>query len=304
MFEFIRESLLCSSDDSPKRDLNLKRRPGEIISSQGTPLVPRAVASAPAMARRCHEGAFRQRRARTPSPLTGRLSSRSPGCSFRTAPSFREPLGGSLAYTGAAAAQQEELLPGRGLYVPMQRGIESRGASRSAAQRVRSLDAGSQRSLGLPAPPVAAAFTLPATGTAEEELVGERPSRPLQARPGVPPSCAWGPSGSFLVSEGGGLGGSFYSVTGRGDARLEAMRVAGAPPPPASGAPPTLHPTPLPPPPPLGTPGTPFFLRPEGQQPAAQFQQVQRPPPSPAARQAFMPGASAFAVPVFIAVTG
>mmetsp|Transcript_113813 Transcript_113813/g.353594 ORF Transcript_113813/g.353594 Transcript_113813/m.353594 type:complete len:327 (+) Transcript_113813:98-1078(+) len=142
MFDFLRESLLCSSDDSPKRDMssNPRRRPGEIISSQGAPVHPPLVES-PAVQTmhwdyqwpKSRSSCSRQRR--TPSPLrsTG-ISSRSPAPSFRAARSFREALGGSLAFSGAAAAQQEESLPGRGLYVPMQRGLGPRGTSRPLAQ--------------------------------------------------------------------------------------------------------------------------------------------------------------------------
>jgi len=63
-------------------------------------------------------------RCRVPSPL------RSPNSSFRTSTSsFHSALGNSVAYSGAAFAQQDDTLPGRGLYVPMQRGLGPRGPS-------------------------------------------------------------------------------------------------------------------------------------------------------------------------------
>lgn len=136
MLEFLRENLLCSSGDSPKRNLSSKsrRRPGEIISSQGTagqpPLQP-AACSLQLDNHRAKSRSTCSRQPRTPSPLQRRWGgSRSP------ASSFRETLGNSLAYTGAAASQQDDL-PGRGLYVSMQRGLGPRGASRPMVPRAR-----------------------------------------------------------------------------------------------------------------------------------------------------------------------
>mmetsp|Transcript_102780 Transcript_102780/g.299784 ORF Transcript_102780/g.299784 Transcript_102780/m.299784 type:complete len:324 (-) Transcript_102780:169-1140(-) len=254
MFEFLRENLLCSSDDSPKRELNSRRRPGEVISSQGNPVHPlqqRETASAPALpyerqrARRNNSRSNYGRARRTPSPLPHRWSSsRSPCSSFRTAPSFREALGGSLAYTGAAAAQQEELLPGRGLYVPFQRGLEPRGVSRPPpALRARS-PAAPEEEEGRPRN---GSFIHRAADTSLALGVGSSFEHREVTRQGSAAAGAWGGGGgSFLLgSEPCGLlpgrDGSFYAVPGRGDPRLEAMRAAGTPPPPAAQT------TPLPP---------------------------------------------------------
>jgi len=193
---------------------------------------------------------------RTPSPLPCKWShSRSP-VSFRTAPSFREALGSSLPYTGAAAAQQDDLLPGRGLYVPMQRGLEARGTSRPP---VRS-EGAAHSARGTPTTP--SAFVLPAGGgQGDEEAITEpwgRDAAPsgrsgiygglpagssfeqheaLHAWQQVPAApSSWGSGGSFLLGTEAGFvtgrdSGSFYGVRARGDPRFEALRAAGAPPP-------------------------------------------------------------------------
>uniref|UniRef100_A0A7S1L3F7 Uncharacterized protein n=1 Tax=Alexandrium catenella TaxID=2925 RepID=A0A7S1L3F7_ALECA len=267
MFEFLRESLLCSSDDSPKCEPNPRRRPGEIISSQGScvqPPPPREPLSVPKplwerqRPRRCNSRTNCNRLRRTPSPLPGRWSaSGSPCSSFCTAPSFREALGGSLAYTGAAAAQQEEPLPGRGLYVAMQRGLEPRGTSRSSRNmglRARSPQpvddeeaCGGSRSGSFlqrhPDASVAVGSTcMAATGGSFEQREAIRPTPSMAGLPPFPSG-----NGSFLLgAEPCGLlpgrDGSFYAVPNRGDPRLEAMRAAGAP------QPPMQQPLPQPPP--------------------------------------------------------
>lgn len=136
MFENLREILLCSSGDSPRRHPNsskLRRRPGEIISSQGTarPVTPQhilpATTDAPSWHHHYHgvkRQQVRSQQLRTPSPVQRHWG----GCRSPTA-SVREAFGNSLTYSGAAAMPENEL-PGRGLYVSMQRGLGARGTSR------------------------------------------------------------------------------------------------------------------------------------------------------------------------------
>lgn len=136
MFENLREILLCSSGDSPRRHPNsskLRRRPGEIISSQGCarPVTPQHVLPVSADTQSWHHRYHgvksphvRTQQLRTPSPVQRHWG----GCRSPTA-SVREAFGHSLTYSGAAAMPEDEL-PGRGLYVSMQRGLGARGASR------------------------------------------------------------------------------------------------------------------------------------------------------------------------------
>lgn len=93
---------------------------------------------------RDHDRARRGGRHRRESgELRTRCSSpfRSPTSSFRTnTSSFHSALGGSLACSGAAFGHQDEAVPGRGLYVPMQRGLGPQGpapANRDALNRSR-----------------------------------------------------------------------------------------------------------------------------------------------------------------------
>mmetsp|Transcript_96629 Transcript_96629/g.288518 ORF Transcript_96629/g.288518 Transcript_96629/m.288518 type:complete len:337 (+) Transcript_96629:63-1073(+) len=308
MFEFLRESLLCSSDDSPKRGLNPRRRPGEVISSQGAPghperqLQPLGLPGAligpyeRQLARRTssRSGGNGARRG-TPSPLPSRwTSSGSPRSSFRTAPSFREAFGGSLPYTGAAAAQ-EETLPGRGLYVPMQRGIGQRGASRPPVRRTRSPTRGEEGEAGPgtrsgslvrcstdPSPAVVnGACPTPAGGSFEQHEA----IRQVSAASFAP----WVGGGSLLLNGSEtcsllpGRDGSFYAVQNRGDPRLEAMQAAGAPPP-------AVAQTPLPAPPPgqvlCAVPSTPMYVTAAQGLPAPQQRNGICTPTLPAARPA------------------
>lgn len=136
MFENLREILLCSSGDSPRRHPNsakLRRRPGEVISSQGIAraVTPQhrlpATADAPSWHHHCHgvkNQQVRPQQLRTPSPVQRHWG----GCRS-PASSVREAFGNSLTYSGAAAIPEDEL-PGRGLYVSMQRGLGARGTSR------------------------------------------------------------------------------------------------------------------------------------------------------------------------------
>lgn len=142
MLEFLRESLLCSSDDSPKREasgrsgrsgsrLGLccaggpartgRRRPAEVICSQGAPTTapPAAAADTPL--------AWDFGKGRPSVGTSGsHSSSSSMHCRLRSSPSFQGALGNSFACSAAAFARQEDALPGRGLYVPMQRGLGTR----------------------------------------------------------------------------------------------------------------------------------------------------------------------------------
>jgi len=137
MFENLREILLCSSGDSPRRHPNsskLRRRPGEIISSQGIarPVTPHHVLSAAAADapwnHHCRSvKSVRPQQLRTPSPVQRHWGT--PGGCRSPAASVREAFGHSLTYSGAAAIPEDEL-PGRGLYVSMQRGLGARGTSR------------------------------------------------------------------------------------------------------------------------------------------------------------------------------
>jgi len=147
--------------------------------------------------------------------------------SFRIAPSFTDALGNSLTYSGAAA-QQDENLPGRGLYVPMQRGLGMRG--KGAEDKANARKEQERRRRG-----------------AQSEQERREPSptntRGLQKQGGASFIIGTGGGGSFVVNsegrggsfimnhEGGSFivnldGGSFYSM-GSKDARLEAMNMAG-----------------------------------------------------------------------------
>lgn len=138
------------------------------------------------------------------------------------------------------------MLPGRGLYVSMQRGLEPRGASRppvrSEGLRARSPQPGEgdeDTTLGPrpgsflhravdPAMGLGSICMMPAGGSFEHHEAVRQ-----QSVAGLPQYAPGG--GSFLLSSECGLlprgDGSFYAVPSRGDPRLEAMRAAGAPPP-------------------------------------------------------------------------
>lgn len=139
MLEFLRENLLCSADDSPKRDIHQnsqrggpalccngtggrmrRRRPGEIISSQGSP-----VTAAGAVPSSLPWDSQQRGGGRGGSPLRRGREGGSPVNSFRHVPSFQSALGGSFACSGAA--MDDRGMPGQGLYVSMQRGLGPRG---------------------------------------------------------------------------------------------------------------------------------------------------------------------------------
>mmetsp|Transcript_90829 Transcript_90829/g.259842 ORF Transcript_90829/g.259842 Transcript_90829/m.259842 type:complete len:445 (+) Transcript_90829:75-1409(+) len=143
MLEFLRESLMCSSEDSPKREaygrsssrLGLccggtggqqPRRRGEVISSAGEALAdpPNAPAALP------WDHQARAGRSSSPLRTRGRGSSpmRSSNSSFRTSTSsFHSTIGmGAVPYSGAAMGDS---MGCGGLYVPMQRGLGPRGSA-------------------------------------------------------------------------------------------------------------------------------------------------------------------------------
>jgi len=100
-----RRTVCCTSGSQTSR-----RRPGEVISSQGAPRLAKNEVPSP-----LPWDSSSRKRETTP------LRNRSPVQSFRSTSSFA--LGNSMACTGAALAQQEDNMPGRGLYVSMQKGL-------------------------------------------------------------------------------------------------------------------------------------------------------------------------------------
>jgi len=172
---------MCSADGSPKREVcagrsvhrmglccaggrSGRRRPAEVITSQGAPCMAKEHGSAPTPLPWGNSRAG----TRSPSPLhygldrdldrarrggrhrkdSGELRTRcsspfrSPTSSFRTnTSSFHSSLGSSLACTGAAFGHQEDGIPVRGLYVSMQRGLgppaPAGGGGRDALGRSR-----------------------------------------------------------------------------------------------------------------------------------------------------------------------
>lgn len=144
-----REKCCCSLGGRPS-----PRRPGEVISSQGRPCrqsppSARCERLPPAAARAwgatstertgCSAGHCRDRACsvRRDSPVQNRsprrawASSSSPPSSFKISDS--DAFGQTLAYSGPAC--QDEQLPGRGLYVPMQRGLGPRSGPPASISR-------------------------------------------------------------------------------------------------------------------------------------------------------------------------
>lgn len=127
MIDFIMDNLFCSTDESPRGGPHADaraaacrrggpRRPGEVISSQGF--------------NKSGSGCSSHGDPPPPISLWERQESRHRESRNRT--TSAEPLGGSFACTGAAFALQDDPLPGRGLYVSMQRGLGKRGRSTTA----------------------------------------------------------------------------------------------------------------------------------------------------------------------------
>lgn len=142
MFSFLGEGIFCSAEDSPKCEVlslsrtccggsfhrAVKRRPGEVISSQGPRPTREAVPGAGG-----YPLASGLQWNERPKPA----AQRSPKGTFPQTPSasFNSPFGEVIACSGAAFAQKEEQLPGRGLYVPMQKGLGAK--ERQQERRVR-----------------------------------------------------------------------------------------------------------------------------------------------------------------------
>jgi len=146
MFEFIRDSLLCSADEQEKVPMTTgrrtvccttgatqsRRRPAEVISSQGAPVHAKNEVPSP-----LPWDSSSRKRETTP------LRNRSPVQSFRSTGSFA--LGNSMACTGAALAQEDNM-PGRGLYISMQGGLGPRDRQ-NKDRRERRSDASPQTPL-------------------------------------------------------------------------------------------------------------------------------------------------------------
>ncbi|CAJ1350731.1 unnamed protein product [Effrenium voratum] len=126
MLEFLRESLLCNTEEPPQKGgrravcctgTPSQRRPAEVISSQG----------APVMAKNEIPAALPWDQPR-PKRDTTPLRNRSPMQSFRSTASLSQsPLGTAIACSTAALGDEG---PGRGLYVAMQRGLGPREPAR------------------------------------------------------------------------------------------------------------------------------------------------------------------------------
>lgn len=132
MLEFMKENFLCSSGDSPRPSARDGVRPGEVISStrphhQREEVVIQHSLAVPWDARQTGGIEARQTSGMRSPLRLGSPVSRS---------SFREVMGGAIACTGAAFAQGDELLPGHGLYVPMQSGLGRRSRRTATNPRV------------------------------------------------------------------------------------------------------------------------------------------------------------------------
>mmetsp|Transcript_57251 Transcript_57251/g.125341 ORF Transcript_57251/g.125341 Transcript_57251/m.125341 type:complete len:758 (+) Transcript_57251:100-2373(+) len=165
MLEFLRDSLLCSTEDSPKHEVPKRhssryavccgggqsqpRRRAEVISSQGEPkLAPKDVHGAGAGVSGKPSGGHgsatnngsawdQMASARTPSPLRTRGNAangrglsplRSGSGSFLSTSSFHSNFGSSVPFS-AAAMGTGDMCRG-GLYVPVQRGLGPRSSQR------------------------------------------------------------------------------------------------------------------------------------------------------------------------------
>lgn len=132
MLEFLRGSLLCNTEEPAAKTVrraicctgtpsNQPRRPAEVISSQG----------APVLAKNEIPTALPWDQPPRPKRDTTPLRNRSPMQSYRSTTSL-SPLGTAIACSGAAL--QEDSQPGRGLYVAMQRGLGPRESRDSHAR--------------------------------------------------------------------------------------------------------------------------------------------------------------------------
>ncbi|CAE8724360.1 unnamed protein product [Polarella glacialis] len=137
MFQYLKDNLLCSSDGSDGANTggrpttcctgsggSTRRRPGEVISSQGTPVM--AMNEIPSAM------PWDNPRKRSSTPVRTRNSG-SPVQSFRSVPSFnlgslRNSMSMRDSISAAGSSKQDD--PGCGLYVNMQRGHGPRDRER------------------------------------------------------------------------------------------------------------------------------------------------------------------------------